>query len=73
MVKGKCIKKGNFCRCRKANPKKFAKGSFRTIKGTKGIRIIVACEKGKWNKKSKRCRKGMKLQAILKPYKNKRC
>ena len=56
----------NFTRHRQREPRTCAKGSFRTIKRGK-TRIVVCCPRGKWSKRSRRCRVGMRAQSILKP------
>ena len=72
MVKGKYIKSGKFCVKRIENPKKFAKDSFRTIKVSKNVRVTIGCPKGKWNKRSKRCKVGTRAQRVMvKPKKGK--
>jgi len=56
------------CRKRIVDPKKFDKRSFRTKDvGRKGFtKIIVACPKGEYNARKKRCSVGMKTQSIIK-------
>ena len=45
----------NFVRNRQFSPKACAKGSFRTI--TRGkLKLVICCPKGKWDKRSQRCR-----------------
>lgn len=64
----KIRKTKNFTRQRIASPKAFEPESFRTIKPTKDIRIIVGCPKGQYCAtcpKRKKCRVGLKAQAIL--------
>lgn len=54
----------NFVRERKLSPKSCAKGSFRTI--TRGkVKLVVCCPKGKWNRRTQRCRVGTRAQSIL--------
>jgi len=49
-----------------ASPSKFAKGSIRTIKSGKA-EIRVGCPKGKYSKKTRRCKVGTRAVSILKP------
>jgi len=58
-----------FLRKRIASPKKFAKESFRTKEVKPGVKIIVACPKGKFSKKTKRCKEALEVQAILRERK----
>ncbi len=59
-------KRGEYVHFRMEDPKKF--GHLRTKKiGNRGTLMIVACPKGKLNKKTHRCNVGMKTQAILVP------
>lgn len=62
--------KGKYIRERVASPKKFAKGSLRTITRG-GKKIVVGCPKGKYDAKRKRCKVGMRAQSILHPMKKK--
>lgn len=57
----------NYKRTRVKDPKKFDKRSFRTKDvGKPGhTKIIVACPKGKYDSKKKRCKVGMQTQAII--------
>ena len=64
-----CRREKNFFRCRKASPKLFDPRSFRTRRKPRGIRFIIACPKGKWSPKTKRCKVGTRLQSILRPIK----
>lgn len=54
----------NFVRRRAGEKSQCARGSFRTVKKGKH-RIVVCCPKGKWSRRSKRCRTGMRAQSIL--------
>jgi hypothetical protein len=54
------------------SPRRMAKGSIRTktVQGKRGkvkAEIRVGCPKGKYNKKSHRCRVGMKTVSVLRP------
>ena len=62
--------RGRYCRERQASPKKFAKGSLRTIKRGKTL-IVVGCPRGKWD--GKRCRVGTRAQTILRPLSSAKC
>ncbi len=64
--------KGKFCRVRKAPPKRFAKGSMRTVKQGK-IRVVIGCPKGMWDTKAKRCKVGTRAATILYPIGHSRC
>jgi hypothetical protein len=57
----------NYKRTRVKDPKKFDKRSFRTKDvGRPGHhKIIVACPKGKYNAKAKKCKVGTQVQAII--------
>lgn len=67
-----CPATGRYCRARKASPKKFAKGSFRTI--TRGkVKIVIGCPKRKWNKKTGRCKVGTRAQTVLYPRSHPKC
>ena len=64
----KIRKTKHFVRKRLESPKKFDPRSFRTIKPTKDVRIIVGCPKGKYCPtcpQKKKCKVGLKTQAIL--------
>lgn len=56
-----------YVRVRLRSPKLFDKRSFRTIDpGRKGYtKLVVACPKGKYDKRKKKCKVGMKAQALL--------
>lgn len=54
----------NWIRERVEDPKKFAKGSFRTISSGKH-KIILACPKGKYS--AGKCKESLVLQSILHP------
>lgn len=45
----------------------FAPGSFRTVKLKGGRRLIVGCPRGKYNRRSRRCRAGTKAYELLTP------
>jgi len=57
-------RKSKYCRMRLADPKGFAKKSFRTIKIKEGVKLVVGCPKGKF--KSGVCTVGTKAQSMLK-------
>jgi hypothetical protein len=59
----------NFRRERQMSPKACAVGSFRAKKTKSGALLTFCCPKGKWNRKRKRCRVGMKLQSMARPRK----
>ena len=65
LPKSKCVK-----RYRKKS--EFAKGSFRYIKRG-SLYLLVGCPKGKWNKKTKRCRVGTRAFESMKATKKGRC
>jgi len=54
------------CRKRVKDPKKFDKRSFRSKRLSKRTRILVACPKGQYSSKLKRCKVGMQTQSIIK-------
>ena len=78
MPKKKPASRGKYVRERKKSPKKFAKGSFRTIKAGKK-KLIVGCPKRKWDPKKVwkkagktikgKCKAGMQVQSVLHPMK----
>jgi hypothetical protein len=52
---------------KKLTPKsRIAAGSFRTVKAGKA-RVVVGCPKGKYSKRSKRCKVGTKAVTLLTP------
>lgn len=54
-----------FVRTRQRPISSCARGSFRTVK--RGAhRIVVCCPKGKWNRRGRYCRVGMRAQSVLK-------
>ena len=61
----KCKKVKNFCHCRILAPSKFDPKSFRTVRPKKGVLITVGCPKGKFNRRTKKCRVGTKAQRIM--------
>jgi hypothetical protein len=62
-----------FCREEKRDPALFDKQSFRTISPNPDTRIIIACPKGKWNNKHKRCKVGTKTISILRKVGTRKC
>ena len=54
-------------RVRIKSPKKFDKRSFRIkdVGRPEHTKIVIACPKGKYDAKKKRCKVGMQLQAVL--------
>lgn len=58
--------RAKFCSFRVRDPKKFDKKSFRTKPRGKNVRITTACPKGKYNRRTEKCRVGVQLQTILK-------
>lgn len=64
--------RGRFCRVRLADPKKFAKKSFRVIRRGK-IKLTVACPKGSWDAKRRRCRAGTRAQSKMYPVGHSKC
>ncbi len=57
-------------RSKKLNSKRiFAPGSFRTKKLKGGKRLITACPRGHWNRRSKRCKVGTRAYELLTPRK----
>jgi hypothetical protein len=60
-----------YCRERQIDPRKFAKGSFRTIPLGHGKKGVIGCIKGKYHRG--RCGVGTKLQTILHPVGAKGC
>lgn len=64
--------RGKYCRERQRQPSACARGSFRTIKSGKA-RIVICCPKGKWNKKTQRCRVGTTAQSVLRPRTSRFC
>ena len=57
------------CRKRVEDPKKFDRRSFRSKRLSKRTRIIVACPRGQYDTRRKRCKVGMKTQSIIKKKK----
>ena len=58
----------NYVRKRIEDPKNFAPGSFRLKTLTDRKRkLVVACPVGHWNKKTQRCKVGLRAQALLVP------
>jgi len=53
------------CRYRQASPAKFDPRSFRSKQVSSRTRLIVACPKGEWSSKAKRCKVGMELQSLI--------
>lgn len=63
-----------YCHERVASPKRFDKKSFRTKPvGKRGHKIVTGCPKGKYSKRSGRCKTSIGLQAILHPEGEKKC
>lgn len=56
----------NWCRKRIKSHKIFDRRSFRIKKINKDTQIVIACPKGKYNPKNKRCSIGTKIQSIRK-------
>jgi hypothetical protein len=54
----------NYVRKRLRSPRSCSPGSFRTVKRGR-TRIVVCCPRGKWNRRSRRCRVGTMAQSIL--------
>lgn len=56
-----------FKRTRVKDPKKFDKRSFRTVDvgRLEHHKIIIGCPKGKYNAKSKECKVGTQIQAVI--------
>lgn len=54
-----------YVRRRKMAPSRCSPGSFRTIKTGKRHKRVVCCPKGRWSRKARRCRVGMKTQSVL--------
>ena len=48
----------------------FAPGSFRTIGKKGGRRLVIGCPRGKYNRRSRRCRVGTKAYELLTPRSN---
>jgi len=44
----------------------FAKGSFRTVPAGKKSKVVIGCPKGKYSKKTKRCKVGTRAVTVLK-------
>lgn len=57
----------NFTAKRYRSKRSFAPGSFRTVKLKGGRRLVVSCPKGKYNRRSKRCRVGTRSYEMLSP------
>lgn len=66
-------KKAKFCSFRVRNPSMFDKKSFRTKKRGKNTRIVVGCPKGKYNRKTEKCKVGTRVQTILRRKVNGKC
>lgn len=54
----------NEIRYRVKTPRKFSRKSFRRKRISRGVSLVVACPKGEYSSKAKRCRVGMKGQAV---------
>ncbi len=61
-----------YCERQERSRSSFAKASFRWVMRGK-TRILIACPKGKWNARSKRCRVGTRAYKVLKPSRGRRC
>lgn len=61
------------CRERQAPPGKFDRRSFRMKRLRGGVLLVIGCPKGKWNKKTRRCRVGTRVQSIVRPMRSPRC
>lgn len=60
--------KGNYVRYQKISPKRFDVRSFRTISlGRRGTKAVIGCPKGKYDPRTKTCRVGTRVQAVLVP------
>lgn len=61
-----CELRRNMIHCRKVNPRKFDKRSFRVKKSGKA-KIVIGCPSGKFNKRTNRCKVGTRVQKIMYP------
>ena len=63
----KRISRAKYKRKRIKSPKLFDKRSFRIVDvgRPEHHKIIIGCPKGKYDAKKKRCKVGMRLQAVL--------
>ncbi len=66
MAKKTIDKTNTECRQRLQDPKKFDKRSFRSKRASKKTRIILACPKGKYDPRRKKCKVGLEAQSIVK-------
>lgn len=57
----------NFRTKKYRSKRSFAPGSFRTVKLKGGRRLVVGCPRGKYNRRSKRCRVGTRSYELLTP------
>lgn len=53
-------------RKRQKSPRSCAPGSFRTMTVNHDTKMVVCCPRGKYNKRSKRCKVGLIVQTKLK-------
>ena len=58
--------RAKFCRERQFSPSVCDPRSFRTKPVSKKTKLVVCCPKGKFDRKTKRCKVGTKTQSILK-------
>lgn len=56
-------------RLRLARRSDFAPGSFRTVKLSRGRRLVIGCPKGAWDASGGYCRVGTRAQALIRPRK----
>ena len=66
MVVGGIHKTKSYCRKRLKDPKQFDKRSFRTKTVSKRTKLIIACPRGEYDVRRKRCNVGTQTQAIIK-------
>lgn len=59
--------RARFTRHRQAPKTEFDKASYRTKKIGHGLRLVIGCYKGHWNKRTHRCNIGTRVQSILVP------
>lgn len=60
-------RKAKYIHKRLRSPRKFARGSMRTISIGGRKKMVVGCPKHHWDKRRRRCRVGMRGQSILMP------
>jgi hypothetical protein len=61
------------CRERLLNPRAFDRESFRMKRMGKGKYLVIACPKGYWKKRAKRCSVATRAQSIVRQLSHPKC